>query len=305
MLEEKAVLGKRRWYYNIEVEKGVFTPGVDRPSFALIRKLLRNADVRGKDCLDLGTMEGAIPVLLKRAGAKSVVAYDRFIESPRWIPEIKKLYESDFDFVGGLRLEDLGSRLDQNFGSHFFDLVVFSGVLYHLINPMGYLGLARSFCKIGGLFLFETRVQQDPRELLIFNSEAKLGKGNTYYIASTAWVDYALRMLGLMPLYAIYLNRFQDTKSSRLAVLCRSQVEPCPLNPKDEWMSEPRHKPAFTSELFVNWDELNKTSSDIKVSPYDKQVVDLKGKSLYQALNKHKPYQFPKEDARLFLNSKM
>jgi len=94
MLEEKAVLGKRRWYYNIEVEKGVFTPGVDRPSFALIRKLLRNADVRGKDCLDLGTMEGAIPVLLKRAGAKSVVAYDRFIESPRWIPEIKKLYEA-------------------------------------------------------------------------------------------------------------------------------------------------------------------------------------------------------------------
>jgi len=75
--------------------------------------------------------------------------------------------------------------------------------------------------------------------------------------------------------------------------------------PKDEWMSEPRHKQAFTSELLVNWDELNKTSSDIKVSPYDKQVVDLKGKSLYQALNKHKPYQFPKEDARLFLNSKM
>src|SRR3989304_3789652 len=111
MLEEKAVLGKRRWYYNIEVEKGVFTPGVDRPSFALIRKLLRNADVRGKDCLDLGTMEGAIPVLLKRAGAKSVVAYDRSIEDPLWIPKKNRPYQTGVDLAGSPILEDLGSRL--------------------------------------------------------------------------------------------------------------------------------------------------------------------------------------------------
>ena len=207
--------------------------------------------------------------------------------------------------MGGLRLEDLKDRLDQKIGTHFFDLVVFSGVLYHLINPMGYLGLVRSMCKIGGLFLFETRVQQDPREMLIFNNAGRLGNGNTYYIATTAWVDYMLRMLGLMPLYAIYLNRFQDSKSSRLAVLCRSQVEPCPIDPKDEWVFQKYHKHAFTSELMVNWEELNQTHSDIRVAPYDKQVLDLKGKSLYEGLKKFKPYRFPEEDARLLLSSKM
>ncbi|MEX2144417.1 MAG: methyltransferase domain-containing protein [Anaerolineales bacterium] len=132
---------RNKWYYNIEIEPGVFTPGSDRPSLALIRKLLRNVDVRDKDCMDIGTMEGVIPILLKRGGAKSVVAYDRFIESPRWMPDIKRVHDVDFEFVGGLRLEDLGARLDEKMGNHFFDLVVFSGVLYHLINPHGVFGV--------------------------------------------------------------------------------------------------------------------------------------------------------------------
>ena len=305
MSSDAQFLYKKKWYYNIEIEAGEFTAGADRPSLALIRKLLRNVDVRDQDCLDLGTMEAVIPILLKRGGAKRVVAYDRFIESPVWLPDIKKIYDVDFDFVGGLRLEDLGARLDDKIGTHFFDLVVFSGVLYHLINPMGYLGLVRSMCKIGGLFLFETRVQQDPREMLIFNNAGRFGKGNTYYIATTAWVDYMLRMLGLMPLYAVYVVRFQTHMSSRLAVLCRSQVEPCPIDPNDEWVFQKYHKQAFTSELLVNWDELNQTRSDIRVAPYDEQVLDLNGKSLYEGLDKFKPHRFPKEDARLLLSSKM
>ncbi len=65
------------WYYNIELEEGGFTDGTARKNLALTRKLLRNVDVKGKTCIDIGTTEAVIPVLLKRAGAKTVVAYDR------------------------------------------------------------------------------------------------------------------------------------------------------------------------------------------------------------------------------------
>ena len=308
-MEQNWWQNREEWYYKIEVEKEVFTPGRPRPNFAAIRRLLRNINVRDMDCLDIGTMEGATPMLLKRAGAKSVVAYDRFMSGDKlpWLPELFKTYNANIDYIGGMRLEDFPLALEKNRKDPLFDLVVFSGVLYHLINPLGYLALARSFCKVGGLFVFETRVVHLPQEILIFNTKGFHGGGNTYFIVTTAWMDYALRMLGLRPLSAVYTGKIRKKRSFRLAILCRSEAAPCPVDADDAWMRDDIHRRGFASELLIDWERLQKTESAIDVAPFEQPVINLENnQSLFSALeNPTDPYVPSEKEAILTLDSTM
>src|SRR5204862_4973199 len=95
---------------------------------------------------------------------------------------LQRIYGTAFDYVAGLQLAELPSRLDAE-GGRFFDLVVFSGVLYHMINPLGLLATARGFCKAGGLFLIETPVTQRPETSVIFNAKGKTyGAPSNYFV---------------------------------------------------------------------------------------------------------------------------
>jgi hypothetical protein len=71
---EKAVAEATQsdWYYSIALLPGRFTRGREFPNVALTRPLLRRCQVERQRCLDIGTMEGLIPVLLsRRAPGKS------------------------------------------------------------------------------------------------------------------------------------------------------------------------------------------------------------------------------------------
>ena len=65
------------WYYSVELMPGLITRGQYPDSFPMLpRILLRNCDLHGTTCLDLGSMEGLVPVLMYRQGAKAVLATD-------------------------------------------------------------------------------------------------------------------------------------------------------------------------------------------------------------------------------------
>ena len=65
------------WYYSVELLPGLITKGQYPDSFPLLpRILLRNCDLRGATCLDLGSMEGLMPVVMCRKGANEVLATD-------------------------------------------------------------------------------------------------------------------------------------------------------------------------------------------------------------------------------------
>jgi len=65
------------WYYSVELMPGLVTKGQYPDSFPMLpRIVLRNCDLRGTSCLDLGSMEGLVPVLMCRQGAKTVLATD-------------------------------------------------------------------------------------------------------------------------------------------------------------------------------------------------------------------------------------
>lgn len=294
------------WYYEIELENGKFTDGTPRKNMALTRKLLRNVDVNGKDCIDIGTTEAVLPVLLKRAGARSVVAYDR-IDSTEKIKTVKDAYQVDFDYIPGISLPDLQTTLVSRGEGGFFDLVVFSGVLYHLVNPLGLLALVRSFCRMGGLFLLETRTMHDPEAKLIFNKGGKFG--NEYFSATTAWLDYALRMVGLEPLHAVYTGALRPDRICRMAVLCRSHPAPIPLDQDDTFMPG-QLKLLFdkTANEAMRYDlaDLLETKSTIDLSPFsDEYVANVNGQKLYDQVDKCPMYKPLVDETRLTLNGTM
>jgi len=294
------------WYYTIEVEKGVFTTGRERRNMALTRRLLRNVQVRGIDCIDIGTQEAVVPILLKKAGAGRMVAYDR-VDLTRKVEALRTVYQMDFDYVCGFPLHELPTQLQQRGEPSTYDLVVLSGVLYHSINPLGLLALVRGLCRAGGLLLIETAALQNPKELLIFNAGGKVyGPTSNYFIPTTAWLDYVLRMLGLMPLEAIYFGEMQEEGLMRLALLCRSMRGPCPLNPEDSWVFKGFHANAFLSESHLKWTNIESKRGELGYAPYDDdRVLTLSNQSLYQRLRGHPRYVSQKHEGILTLDATM
>lgn len=294
------------WYYNIELRNGEFTDGVARKNLALTRKLLRNVDVRGKSCLDIGTAEAIIPVLLKRAGASNVVAYD-VVNSANKVNLIKEAYKVDFEYIHGLSLPDLQAELMKRDNNEFFDLVVFSGVLYHLVNPLGALALVKSFCKVGGLLLLETRTVHDSEARMIFNMDGRFGL--EFFLVTAGWLDSALRMVGLEPLCTVYNGPLSPTKPSRTAILCRSHTGPIPLNvAKSNFyakMFSALMKKKYNNMLRFDYAELPNTQASIDYSAFDDKVAVLNGRSLYEASNDIGSYNPDLDETRLTLLATM
>ena len=303
-MEDNSILSGP-WYYTIEIERGIFTRGLENKNLALTRKLLRNVDVENRTCIDIGTQEAVIPILLKKAGAKTVVGYDRYDLSEK-INVLSSIYQVEFEYIGGIQLQDLPKKLDESKNGRFFDLVVFSGVLYHMINPLGLMALVRGLCKTGGFFLIETAAIQHPKEILVFNARGEIyGSSSNYFIPSTSWLDYTLRMLGLMPVQALYLGNINGDAPIRLGILCRSQDSPCPLDHNDEWALRDFHSYILKAETQFDWERLGRDLGDITYHPYDEDVIQLNNKSLYTELAKHSRYIPSNNEAILTLEAKM
>lgn len=303
-METNSILSSS-WYYTIEIKKGVFTEGLKHRNLALTRKLLRNVIVQNRTCIDIGTQEAVIPILLKRAGAKRVVGYDRYDLSSK-IKILYDAYQVNFEYIAGIQLPELPKKLDESEGGRFFDLVVFSGVLYHMVNPLGLMALVRGLCNTGGLFIIETVAIQHPKEMLLFNARGKTyGPTSNYFVPTTSWLDYTLRMLGLLPLQAIYLGEINKENPIRLAILCRSQNSPCPLDQNDDWALQSFHTYTFSTESQFAWERLEPSQGELEYHVYDKSVLQLNNKSLYAELYKHPRYIPSIDETILKLDSAM
>src|SRR5579875_1657205 len=89
----------RAWYYSIELSPGRVTPGKFGHPTALMRRLLRHAEVEGKTALDIGPMDGMMPAVLARRGASKIVAIDAYAEHRRRIETVKRALGFELDFI--------------------------------------------------------------------------------------------------------------------------------------------------------------------------------------------------------------
>jgi SAM-dependent methyltransferase len=188
-------------------------------------------------CLDIGTMEGLVPALLARRGAK-VTAVDFSDHCLGKLAAVKHYHGVDFEF----RRVGLLYDLHRNLPGRSFDLINLSGLLYHVFDPLAVLAAVRPLVKRDGLVVVSTSVTHDDGDLMDFNAAGRLlAEGNTFWYPSVRLLDYLLRLLRLTPIDCEYLphelmqgHPVVDKTTSYLSVVCRA----CGHSDEDDWMRE-------------------------------------------------------------------
>jgi len=233
------------WYYSVELMPGLITKGQYPDSFPMLpRILLRNCDLRGTTCLDVGSMEGLIPVVMCRQGAKTVLATDAIDHCREKMAALRHYYQATFEFQQIGLMYDLTNRLRKS-GTPSFDVINLSGVLYHVFSPLMVLAGVRALLKRNGLVIVSTNVVIDDAFTMQFNNAGCLqDEINTFWYMSVPTLDYLLRYLKLAPIDCLYIPH-RDIKSSvryvtnvesgYLSVVCRAKDDVLPSR-EDDWM---------------------------------------------------------------------
>lgn len=236
---------EQHWYYSVELAPGVVTKGYEFDNIICTRELLRRLNPAGKEICDIGTMEGLLPVLLKRRGAKSVVAIDTADLSDR-VRLVQEVYGQQFEYhpkTSLSRIKDMlteRARLSRYVGQEVirqgFDIVLLSGVLYHVFSPIHLLGLARTLLKPGGLLVLETAVSCEDRYSMnwVFDGRKYIyWSGTNTWFPTLRFLDHILRYLKLKPIDCVHGQVGDD--ATRVALVAQAVLDPLPLKSEAEW----------------------------------------------------------------------
>ena len=242
---QKSELFTGWWYYSVELMPGLITKGQYPDSFPMLpRILLRNCDLHGTTCLDLGSMEGLIPVVMCRQGAKTVLATDAVDHCRIKMTALRHYYKASFEFQQVGLMYDLSNKLRKS-GTDSFDIINLSGLLYHVFSPLMVLAGVRPLLKRNGLMIVSTNVVVDDSFTMQFNNGGRLQEEvNTFWYLSVRALDYILRYLRLAPIDCLYISHrdirssiryVTDMESGYLSVVCRAKDDPIPTR-EDRWM---------------------------------------------------------------------
>lgn len=235
------------WYYNVELKPGLITTGTHLPRVPMMpRMLMRNANLQGMDCLDIGSMEGLAPTLMVRQGARRVVATDAVPHCEKKMNAIKQLYGVNFEFYPVGLLYDLSAKLAPLGG---FDFINLSGVQYHVFSPMHVLAGLRPLLKKNGLMIVSTNVMRREGHSMEFNARGHLQEEvNTFWYHSVPMLEYLIRFFKMVPIDALYCphsdvnpaNYAPGVDSGYMSVMCRA-VDDGDIRDGDLWAAKARH----------------------------------------------------------------
>lgn len=206
---------------------------------------MAKAELDGMDCLDLGSMEGILPVLMSRRGAKRVLATDAVYHCYRKLLAVQHYHDVRFGFRQVGSMYGLSEKLGKA-GSPGFDLINVSGLLYHVYSPFHVLAGVRSLLKPNGIMIISTNVTEDSDHTMAFNTFGGFQKeANTFWYISVPMMEYMLRYFCLEPIDSIYRKR-NDAEpgmpdNGYLSVVCRA-VDCSDLSVDDPWAAQSRDK---------------------------------------------------------------
>lgn len=223
------------WYHAIELKPGVYTPGFKFPNIAMTRRMLKGCEVAGATCLDVGAMDGFVSALLARRGAARVFACDRYNRRSQ-IDIVARSLGININYLSGVSIGDV-RRIAPSLMDNPFDLIVLSGVLYHMYDPMSGLGLIRSMVRPGGIVVVETQAIKSKEMVSYFNANGSIADDcHNYWNMSVELLDYLLRYFRLKALDCCYYE--MPGNAVRISVACEA-VTASLADPGDTFMSVP------------------------------------------------------------------
>jgi SAM-dependent methyltransferase len=280
-VREHKAFGKN-WFHAIELAPDLYSRKPRREPVALTRELLRRTDVEsggvdggGARCLDVGLQEGLVTLLMERRGASEVLGYDLLLRSDR-LELVQKALDARFGLIGGMSLAELPRAMAEA-GHGPFDVAVFSGVLYHMFDPLTGLAVVRGLVRDGGICLVETATVLDDSARMFFNTHGVFtaggrrsggkrprpegmmpGSATCFWYLTPRCLDYLLRMLRFEPVDLVYFDTAEAIEGkppeARVAVACRAITEPL-AEPDDEWLAaSQRHRGQFSE--FLDWERV-------------------------------------------------
>ena len=276
------------WYYAMELLPGVVTPGYRHLNFGLTRTLLSRIDVRNRSILDIGTMEGGVPVLANRQGARNIVGIDVAPFQDK-VDAVKHYTGAEFDYYFGLTHGATPAFLKQR-GHANFDVVVLSGVLYHCFGPLHTLAMARSMIRTGGLMIVETFATADQEQGMFFNTDGRFTTDpSTYFLITAPLLDYLLRYFKLQPIDCIYgmPAEIGPHKTMRIATVCRAVNDVVAGN---DWMRQAATIVDYVT--LIDWDGIDKSEGD--PVPYRNELGTV---DLFYTVTTKQPHDLRPEDA--------
>jgi len=288
------------WYYNVELKPGAFTNARIRGTSSMTRDVVRNIDLSGQRCLDIGAQECLLTAMMARQGAAQVAAYDRLDLSDR-IALIKEAYNVDFDYYHSLQLNELPARLKSE-NVKPFDVVIFAGVLYHMIDPLAGLATVRSFVREGGLVVVETSVMARGDFTAEINAKGRYYPGSNYFQISMGTLDYFMRMLRLRPLDVLY-TKPSDDGVCRVTIVARAVKSVVPTD-DDEWMRKPWVRQDMES-AHLSYDELASESEPVKYRPINDNLKTYPGNKVvdvWSSVEASPHHKINRDDGRLQLS---
>ena len=184
-----------RWFHSIDLGNGVITKG--EKSLTVIEgqaNTIFKHGVAGKTVLDIGAWDGAFSFEAERRGAARVLATDHFCwVGPGWgrrasfdfaRTALASRVEAKIVDVPDVSLETVGS----------YDVVLFLGVLYHLLHPFLILEKIAPIAAEVLIVDTETALDDEDRPAIVFFPGAELNKDPTNWWAPN--IKCMLAMLG-------------------------------------------------------------------------------------------------------------
>jgi tRNA (mo5U34)-methyltransferase len=158
--ELEARVNALSWVHRIDLGHGIVTPGTwTTPK--LILEAFANMDFAGAKVLDIGCWDGLWSFEAEKRGAHEVYATDLLSQrhgTSETLLLAREALGSHIRYYPSLSVYDIDSL-----GVCDFDIVLFSGVYYHLKHPLKALAGIRKTMASGGTLLIEGEVLRGPR----------------------------------------------------------------------------------------------------------------------------------------------
>jgi SAM-dependent methyltransferase len=189
-------------------------------------------------------MEGLLTYLLERRGAARTVAYDRSLalrgkgSNGARFRLAHEVLGSRSQFIYDVPLRTLHEETGE-LGLPQFDLVVFSGVLYHMLDPLAGLTQLRQLTRTGGVALIETAAVLSPEAAMFANVRGRFYSADDYWFISVEALEYWLRFFHFQPLACTHVLHHQSEGHQviRVAVICRA-IPGYLASESDSWMKK-------------------------------------------------------------------